>query len=383
MDFIKLREIVENKGCKLCWTEEDFKEKYKNHKTNIDIISSCGHPKNVQFSNFRYLDTGVICNECGYIKKSIDNKNNPIDANLKEYECIKILEDKLKPYFILKKLKEGTLADIAIKPIEQNEDKWLPIQIKSREKECHRKYSFHIHNSINHYKNMYILLFVFENKKIWLLNGNDIKVKNINIGVKKSVYDKFEVNIDNLHKTLLEKYNCDKNVFTKQLKELNVSISVQAENAHKFNEFREKLFSNLSFSYPEIDNRVYDCIINNKYKIQDKVITIHKKLKTNSKTEYRDLDYYICCLERTNKCMYELGDNDFYWFHLPDKKGGYIIPEKILYENNFISNKGVKIKAKQIDFYPYRINGLKTSKWKNEYLYFYDKDIKKIEELFD
>ena len=34
---------------------------------------------------------------------------------------------------------------------------------------------------------------------------------------------------------------------------------------------------------------------------------------------------------------YKLGDNDFYYFHLPDKSGAYVIHEKQLYDHGFIS----------------------------------------------
>ena len=83
--------------------------------------------------------------------------------------------------------------------------------------------------------------------------------------------------------------------------------------------------------------------------------------------------------------MYELGDNDFYWLSLPDKKGAYIIPESILFEKDLISNKNEQKKILMISLYPYhsktQLETIKTA-WLNNYLYFYDKNIEKINALF-
>jgi DNA-directed RNA polymerase subunit RPC12/RpoP len=83
--------------------------------------------------------------------------------------------------------------------------------------------------------------------------------------------------------------------------------------------------------------------------------------------------------------MYKLGDNDFYWLSLPDKTGAYIIPENILFEKNIISSKNECKSIFILSLYPYhssnQLTKIKTS-WLNDYLYFYDKDIEKINKLF-
>jgi hypothetical protein len=384
MNYNQLVKIVYDKGCNLDWSEEDFKEKYKNTKTKIDIISSCGHKKIVQYSNFVHKNTGILCNQCGYDKMSKDTKGIDCDLNLMEYQTIKSFEDLCKLQFNFKILVEGTLADIAIKPINESNDSWLPIQIKTTKSLSHGIYSFHTGNK---YTNMYVLLYCINDERIWILNGNDIDIKTINIGKYKSIYSKYEVKSNKFSDHLLDLYNKDDNKFKKPLSELNIPISLNSQQEQEFKMFRENLFKDLHFEYPEINNRVYDSIINYVYKVQDKVITSYRK-KSDNKEKYRDTISYCVRLCRVNKdgnLMYKIGDNDFYWLSLPDKKGAYIIPENILLEKNMISNKDECKTVSALRLYPYhseeKLEKIKTS-WVNDYLYFYDKDIEKINALF-
>jgi hypothetical protein len=384
MNYIRLSEIVKSKGCTLVWSEAEFKEKYKDCKTNIEIISSCGHNKIVQCSNFIYNNTGIICNKCGYEKQSKDKKNVKQDNNITEYQSIKALESYCKTTLKFKLFVEGTLADFAIQPIYENSDSWIPIQIKTTKSISHRKYSFSIRNT---YKDMYVLLFCIDDQRIWLLNGNDIQINKINIGQYNSIYNVYEVELCKLSETLLNKYENDNNNFKKLLIELNIPISIQSQQEQEFKQFRESLFTNLKFTYSEINNRVFDCIINDVYKIQDKVISSFYKKDKND--EYRNTISYMVRLCKRNgnddTKMYELGDNDFYWLSLPDKKGAYIVPENILFEKALISKKNEAIKIWSVMLYPYhskeKLETIKTG-WLNDYLYFYDKDIEKINTLF-
>lgn len=374
MNYNQLVEIVKNKGCTLFWSEEFFKKNYKTKKSNIEIISNCGHNTIVQVSNLIYKNTGILCKKCGFEKQSKSKKGIINDTNIIEYETIKLLETYCK--FKFKILVEGTLADIAIQPLDENFDIWLPIQIKTTKSLSHGIYSFDIKNK---YKNMYVLLFCIDDQRIWILNGNDINIKRINIGHHTSIYNIYEVKLCTLHETLLNKYYNSID-FKKPLLELNIPISLQSQREQEFKEYRELLLVNLKFTYSEINNRVFDCIINNIYKIQDKVITIYQKKCKNKKNLYM---VHLCRHNNDGNIMYKLGDNDFYWLSLPDKTGAYIIPENILFEKNIISNKN---ECKFIlSLYPYhssnQLTKIKTS-WLNDYLYFYDKDIEKINKLF-
>ena len=119
---------------------------------------------------------------------------------------------------------------------------------------------------------MYILLFCIEDQRFWLIDGNTLNIKNISIGKNNSIYSLYELSSNELASTLINKYNI--NNFNKTIEELNIQISLSSQNEQEFRKFREKLFSNLIFNYSEIDNRVYDVIINKVFKIQDKVATV-------------------------------------------------------------------------------------------------------------
>ena len=45
--------------------------------------------------------------------------------------------------------------------------------------------------------------------------------------------------------------------------------------------------------------------------------------------------------------LYQVGDNDFYWLHLPDKEIFYVIPEHILKEHGYISEKNEIISSRK------------------------------------
>lgn len=131
----------------------------------------------------------------------------------------------------------------------------------------------------------------------------------------------------------------------------------------------------MTFTYSEIDNRVFDVIINNTFKVQDKVITEFKKQKSSG-NGFRDYLSYCVRLERNStkisKTSYKLGDNDMYWLHLPDKSGAYIIPENILLENQLISHLNIEQPGCCLLLYPYNTDvSLHKTGWLNDYLYFY------------
>lgn len=231
---------------------------------------------------------------------------------------------------------------------------------------------------------MYILLFCIQDQRFWILDCNKIQVKNISIGKNNSIYSQYEITSDDLKETLINKYNL--NNYNKSFEKINIPISKQSQQEQEFRKFRENLLNKLSYDYSEMNNTVYDVVINKVYKVQDKVITNYYKKKTCNPNEKRETSSYIVCFARNrkyNNFQYKLGDNDFYWLFLPDKKGAYIIPEQVLFENELISNKNEDKPGKQISLYPYHkdLENIKTA-WINKYLYFFDKDIDKIYSLF-
>jgi hypothetical protein len=163
MDLKRLSEIVKSKGCVLVWTQEEFNVKYKDTTSKIEIISKCGHNTIVQASDLINKNTGILCKKCMYKKLSNDKKGKKVDQNIVEYQTIKALEVYCNLTLKYKVLNECTLADIAIQPIDEESDLWLPIQIKTTKSASHGIYGFHIGNK---YINMYVLLFCIDNQRI-------------------------------------------------------------------------------------------------------------------------------------------------------------------------------------------------------------------------
>jgi hypothetical protein len=105
-------------------------------------------------------------------------------------------------HFIVIKSFDGCKADIAIKKIEETEDLWLGIQVKTTIKKKDREqYYFRLNNG--KYDNCLILCVCDEDKKMWLIPYEEVNgLKTIGVA-KKSKYNKYEVTIENL----IEKLN--------------------------------------------------------------------------------------------------------------------------------------------------------------------------------
>jgi hypothetical protein len=98
--------------------------------------------------------------------------------------------------------------------------------------------------------------------------------------------------------------------------------SIYIEKNYKEN--RTKYIDFLNITYSSIGDLSFTCRIN-KYIIQDKI------------GKYKTPDIIEFYLNKKSSPYYQ-GDNDFYWFHLPDMNTFYLIPEEILIDNEYISN---------------------------------------------
>ena len=259
----------------------------------------------------------------------------------------------------------------------------MPLQLKVITNQSHRIYSFHVSDR---YKNMFVLLACTSEQKYWILDGNDIKVNNINISIKNSIYKIYEKDSLDMLYYLYELYNNHKH-YLKSFNEINTPMIHSTIQEQEFNRNREDKLSNLTIKYPDKNKKVYDCIING-YKVQDKVITKYYKIEKNG--VHRDKASFCIhlCRNRNNQNIaYKLGDNNYYWFHMPDKESAYIIPEKAFYDIKYISDSNIDVDLKQnniIHLYPHysdaQVTKFKTG-FLNKYLYSYDKS-ELIEQLF-
>ena len=358
-NYTKVIDSFQKANCQLLTSFEEFEERRKtSHKNSyqfvrVDFIGECLHLSSAVFTNFKLRKTGIICKEC--IIKESKTMQRMNDSEI-EQMGIKILEEYLTEYE-MKRTKEGCRADLAIK--KQTDDLWIPIQIKTTMKQCHNMYSFKQCNK--DYSGMLIICICISEKKLWIIPfSNEIKI-NINISLK-SKYDKYYVENDKISEAI-EGYRS--NVNMAELEMIMKPISILQQREQEYVQKRETLVSFLTYDYPEIQGQVYDFICNGK-KVQEKVLGLYRKelhctfaVNNGSKCKKR--------LFRT----YMLGENDYYWFHSSVDERFWIIPERALYEKEFISNE--KTNKKDIRF---------SGEW-NEYMYHYDNiDKERIMTLF-
>ena len=221
---------------------------------------------------------------------------------------------------------EGTKCDIAIKSKKCKEDLWFPIQLKCTKKVARKNFRFRLHG--NTYENMMLLCLSLKPVKIWIFDGNDetLPKDTISIGINSKHKSK-EIKISNII-TEFHKFMSEHPSFFQPLENLNIPNHFYGKKEQEFELHRIKSFPKINFV--KSDNySVTDFTINN-FKIQEK--TGHMSTQdTNS------LRYTIRKSVKSKRCGYDMGDNDYYWLHYPDKTKFVLISEQTLYDKGFIS----------------------------------------------
>ena len=366
LNFLTFQTIIKclsEKGCNLAMTEEEFNaiydEKNKvNVESKISYIASCGHSNIVRWSNFVSLNQGINCplcvnNNTGAKLKELrsgENKNSSIEQ---EFKCIQYFIEIVNQYFQVKKTFDGCRSDIVLRPIDNMEDLWLGIQVKSTCKKGSRgEYDFKLNGT--NYDNYLILCICLEDQKMWLIPYEDVKGKtSIKISVK-SKYNHYEVTIDNITNKLMYFYE---NMPKFQFDILDTPTSDTQKQEQLYRKIREEKLDFIPFIYPDFEGTVCDFKIGDK-KVQEKVGFICKN-NPNS---------FGFSLNKSNgkkyNCSYKLGDNDFYWLHCKNTTRFYVIPETILIEKGFIGDNC----KEHLYISPTNIN----TKWTDEYVFNYD-----------
>ena len=325
-------EIFAEKKCKLLTNEKDLFSTNKLMEYTVKFTASCDHENSCQLNNFLYHNSGIICKDCARKnaseKLSLMYSENPNINHKTEYEGLKYLQELVSSEYKLEKSNEGALADCIIKPINEDSDNWMKIQLKVTNGGDTKSHNFHISNK---YVDCLIVCISLDKKKIWLFDNDKIKnLKTLSIGKTKSKYDENEVTPDNINEILLEKYKTiNKCTYDDGVKPIN---PLQQRECH-YQTLREKVCTYLIIKYPLIEQTKTDCFIN-EYKIQEKVASPNGKLshqvnlhvsngRLNKKQQYKP---------------YEKGDNDFYWFWIPNENDFYIFPEQILVDKKLIQD---------------------------------------------
>lgn len=360
-----------SKNCKLLTNEDDYKLLTQTRKIpKLRYIASCNHEHEVHFNVFKSRNTGIICPACHRKNDGIKRSGNASKTELgqsighfNEEKCIDYFIDIIKNDYECKKTFEGCLADLSIKPKTQSKDLWLNIQVKSNAKRL-RTYSF---TNNSNYKDCIILCICWEDKRMWIFDGNTMKLSKISIGYKKSKYEINEITKENVIEKLNTYYN---NFHLSTFEESNNPICDLGKKELEFKKLRTK---HVKCNFVEAGNYLHhDFIINNK-KVQEKV-------GTKDKTENGVLFTLFKRCGKINNIKklipYDIGDNDLYWLHFPNKKYFYLLPE-----NKVINNEGI---IKRNFYIPITKEGKPKNDNLDYYLFDYDNiDYERFESIIN
>jgi hypothetical protein len=320
-----------DKGCSLSVKEEEFLQIYKNNKTKMNYIASCGHPNTVCYSNFTTLNQGINCPSCVnkntgaklHVLRSGENKNSSIEQ---EFNCIQYFMELTKHFFDIKKLFDGCRADLCLKLLASETNEWLGIQVKttSSHRDKFTRYTFRL-NKIS-YNNLLIVCICVKDKKMWLIPYEVVKgLTSIGISTK-SKYNQYEVTVETLRDKLIHFYKTGTKF---DFEELNTPTSPTQKQEQQYRKIREESIDFIEFVYPNMEGTVYDFKIGDK-NVQEKVGFICKNNPDSFGFSINKSD------GKKYNCSYNIGDNDFYWLHCKNTSLFYIIPESILIEKGFI-----------------------------------------------
>ena len=320
LTYKQILDLVEQKGCQLVTNETDFTNANMGSKSYYDIIGACKHPSRIKYDMFKAKSCGVLCKACATDSASSKNK-----TDVKTYYDIEIsgycyLREMLLPFFTVQKMVEGTKADFAIKPHSVTDDKWLGIQLKTSN-ESKSQNSHNLSFSIRtEYPKMLVCFTCLSPECVIAIPGDNILgIKKLAVGNKHSKYNKYKV--DDFKSTFTEHYNT---IELKSFQALNTPIGIYQQREQEYRGIREQYMPYIDFKYPEREGLAYDFIVNG-FKVQEKVAGYRRKRKKLIK------DVYSVNLAHGYPAVpYKVGENDFYWFNIPDSTLFFLIPEKVM-----------------------------------------------------
>ncbi len=350
-----VKQYLKDNKCKLLSTFfKDYpNQKQKRKRLWIRYIAKCGHETSTCFSVFKKISKnrnpiGRNCKDCSYKIANTNNnsreENKEIYGNPQEQEVIgqNIFLKYINPdEFDIYNTNEGAHADLLIKP--KNEEEWLNIQIKTTiiKRTFDNCYLF---SNTSNYPNFLMILVFIPEEKIWLMNGNKcLKLKHLCFS-EKGKYSKYLVNNGDINDMVKECY-FDEN-YKKTTKEEGCKSLCQNYNIErKYFNMRSERLPFLDIEDFKIDNDCTDAIING-HKVQDKLTQQDKKNENRVCVSIRKSNG-IKNGKRITRIPYEQGDNDYYWFHMPERFGNlfYCIPERCLIENGYLKTENCKGKT--------------------------------------
>lgn len=334
LPYQEVKERFEKNGCRLLTT---IKEYYDNRMTIYDrykFVAVCGHERSCSMATWKGRVI-TLCTECVRLelseKMKLINEVGEARGNIIEHAGFVFIRSLLNTRFVVKKLREGTLADFLIKPKTVESDDWLRVQLKVTLTETeNRGYRFTFRKS--DYTGMALLCICLEEEKMWLFDGSVSKhICGICI-TKGSKYNAGNVATEDIASEFEKYYNNSYLFRHLSYDEANVPVSPSHQVEYLHQQLRENMLGHLFyFDYPELEGQVFDFRLDG-YKIQEKTGTLVHNATIES--------CYIQLKKHggsDKKVAYANGDNDFYWVSCPDKDTFYVFSESILIEKGYVS----------------------------------------------
>lgn len=358
--YEKISKTFSDKNCHILMTNDEFNDTYKNNNCKINYLATCGHKNIVSYKNFTTLNQGICCPKCVNKNTSEKLKEFRIGENknslLQEFNAINYFKNLIDKHFIINKPFDGCKADIVIKKIDEMEDIWLGIQVKTTNKKTDREqYYFRLNNG--KYEDCLLLCICDEDKKMWLIPYEEVKgLKTIGVA-KKSKYNSYEITSDNIIDKVNHYYH---KINKSQFDVLNVPTSETQKQEFKYRKIRENKINFIEFKNNDMEGLIYDFKIGDK-KVQEKVGSI---IHNNFDSYAFALVKYKCRVDgKCKKQSYQEGDNDLYWLHCKNGKF-YVIPEEELILHDHVGDNSKTM------LYVSPTNN--NTSWANKYLFDYE-----------
>lgn len=383
--YLFVKDTVEKAGCTLLTTFEEFESRRETVLdksylyVRVDFVGTCGHKSSAVFTNFKSRGTGKRCKDC--VKKetgdTLRNQENLLTHSV-EMISIQLIIKYLSSYYEIIRTNEGCRADLAIKERGKEKDEWIPVQVKATDKMCHKMYSFR--GIKDEYKDMLLICVCNSEEKIWVIPYNELKIKAKNLNISEfSKYNDYGCG----NNIILNRYiNLHKDKCMRQtLDECLLPVNDLQQREQEYAKKREKYIDFLKFESLEVQNTPTDFIVNGK-KVQEKVCGYIKEkncliayfASNNGKNENGTRKF------RT----YQLGENDYYLLNSSIDNRFWIIPEIVLYNKEYISDKDNIKKNTVLRIRVNKENDYGVREWIKEYEYNYDSPNKdKIMKLFE
>lgn len=339
-------------GLKLETTKEDFLNNKMNTYSEYRFVATCGHERTGIYNNITFKENMlcIACSRAAETAKKIESakKDGVVNAHVLEYESICFVRDLIKDVFEVEVMDEGCKADLAIKPKFVTENEWIGVQLKATKQSVNDKKYEYSFSCKKDYTGMVLLFLCPKDSRIWMIDPEVAKqVTGMQIVDKEGTkYYKYKVNPNDLAGILMDSYNeFEKSDFN----HLNLPVTDTHKQEQEFRKHREKKLGFITFERPHMNCMVYDFKVNG-FTVQEKVSRDENRFSLHKSAGVK------------KKQPYDKHDNDFYWLNMKDKKTFYVVPEKVLIDNGYVSNGDQKGKIE-----------LRSNKeWLKEYKFEYD-----------